>query len=339
MTKLISIVVPMYNEAENVDALIAAISDLSRKISERWGFSVEVIINDNASTDQTFERIRVAQASAAPLPLTLRVFRFSRNIGFQRSILVGYRKSKGDAVVQMDADLQDPPSLVLDFIQKWTEGYYVVYGVRRQRREGPMITGLRKLFYRILDRISIDDLPYDSGDFRLVDRRLVDVICEMQDQDPYLRGLIATLGTRQVGIPYDRDARQRGRSKFGLADLVRLSLDAVTNHSVVPLRLASYVAFGVMALVCVLIALYFGAWVIHGHSLPAGFTTQLLVQLFGIAILAGLIGLQGEYISRIYKQVKERPLAVIETAAEREQSGSEGSEQIEVLWFGTGNKK
>jgi dolichol-phosphate mannosyltransferase len=319
MSKLISFVVPMYNESENVDSVLEEITKISREIIARWGFSIELIINDNASTDDTFEKLRAVQARSQDFPFAVRVFRFSRNIGFQRSILVGYKKARGDAVIQVDADLQDPPSLTVDFIEKWLEGYYVVYGVRCKRQEGMALTALRKTFYRLLDRISADDLPHDSGDFRLIDRRLVAIVCEIHDQDPYLRGLIASLGTRQTGVPYDRAARKKGESKFGMRELVRLSLDAVSNHSVVPLRIASYLAFAVTLLVGGLVIVYLGAWLTQGEALPAGF-----------------IGVQGEYIARIHKQVKEYPLAIIEQQLES-CPGSRADtyhNDVEVVWFG-----
>ena len=345
MTKLISIIVPMFNEEENVNIVVERLADLAEMIAKRWGFSTEVIINDNASTDETFHRIQELQAQTQPRPFTMRVFRFSRNIGFQRSILVGYCKAKGDAVVQIDADMQDPPELILDFIAKWLEGYYVVYGIRRTRTEGRVINSLRRGFYRLIRRISPDELPLDSGDFRLVDRRLVEVVRAVHDQDPYLRGLIASFGTRQLGIPYDRGSRHAGTSKFGLAKLVGLSMDAITNHSALPLRLASLVAFIVVLLIVVLAMGYIAVWLFSGGPLPAGFMTLVLLQLIGVGTLAALLGIQGEYLARIYKQVKDRPLAIIESKLDREQEQEderkvvtaaswEPRDEIEVLWSG-----
>lgn len=336
----------MHNEEGNVELVFQRLTALDATIAERFGFEVEVIINDNASTDATFQRIRNFQAQSAMLPFSLRVFRFSRNIGFQRSILVGYCKAKGDAVVQLDADMQDPPELIPEFIAKWLEGYYVVYGVRRSRAESRLLTLSRKLFYRLIDRISPDELPHDSGDFRLVDRRLVDVIRSVYDQEPYLRGLIASFGMKQIGVPYDRAVRKAGVSKFDFAKLLRLSIDGITNHSVAPLRLATVIAFVVVAIIAVLGAFYVISWGI-GAPLPAGFMTQVLLQLVGIGTLAALIGIQGEYVARIYSQVKDRPLAIIESKLGREpRAANEVSaadqpfqDEIEVLWIGKGADK
>ena len=268
----------------------------------------------------------------------LRIFRFSKNIGFQKSILVGYCKARGHAVTQLDADLQDPPELILEFMRQWREGYQVVYGIRRRRPEGLALSFARKAFYRLIDRISADNLPHDTGDFRLVDRQLVDVICALHDHDPYLRGLVASLGLKQIGVPYDRDARKSGQSKFHLSDLVKLSVDGITNHSAFPLRLASYFAFFVVLLAAGLIVFYFLGWLFWGQGIPLGFMTQIILQLGSVGVLALFISIQGLYIGRIYNQIKEKPLAIIQNSIDRDSeqnnTDADSAPQIEVIWFG-----
>jgi dolichol-phosphate mannosyltransferase len=337
MSKLVSIVVPMFNEAENVVPLLARLDETIAAIrARRPDIAFEVVVTDNRSTDGTFDILRTALAAWVARSYSIRAFRFAKNVGFQKSILVGYGKAKGDAVIQIDADLQDPPELIETFIEKWLEGFSVVYGVRRSRQEGLRITLLRRLFYRLIDLLSEDQLPHDAGDFRLVDRSLVDVVVALRDHDPYLRGLFASLGRRQVGVPYDRSSRERGSSKFRIGDLVRLSWDGITNHSIAPLRLSSYLALAITVFGGGLALVYLSVGLLSGADLPLGFLTQVLLQLGGIAVLSFLIGIQGEYIARIYSQVKEKPLAIIEQCLS---SGSGGiapadDEHVEVLWTG-----
>jgi dolichol-phosphate mannosyltransferase len=338
MSKLLSIVVPVFNEAGNIKPLFERLRPLVREIKKEFGHSVEVIINDNHSTDATFEILKEWAATHDPSDFQLRIFRFSKNIGFQRSILVGYCKARGNAVTQLDADLQDPPELILEFLRQWREGYQVVYGVRRQRPEGFALSLARKAFYRLIDRISADHLPHDSGDFRLVDRQLVDVICALHDHDPYLRGLVASLGLKQIGVPYEREARKSCESKFRFSDLVKRSIDGITNHSAFPLRLASYFAFFVVLLAAGLIVFYFLGWLLWGQGVPVGFMTQTILQLGSVGVLAFFISIQGLYIGRIYNQIKEKPLAIIQESIARDGEPSdteaESVPQIEVIWFG-----
>jgi polyisoprenyl-phosphate glycosyltransferase len=338
MSKCISIVVPVFNEEENIEPLLERLDAIARHIQGEFNMQVEVIINDNHSTDRSFDMLRACAERHDPLAFDLRLFRFARNIGFQKSILVGYCKARGDVVAQIDADLQDPPELILDFMRKWQEGYKVVYGVRRSRDEGAVMQMLRRQFYRLIDRVSPDDLPLDSGDFRLIDRSIVDVICKLRDHDPYLRGFVATLGLKQIGIPYDRKARQRGASKFGLSELAKLAIDGITNHSAFPLRLASYIGLAGVLVATALILYYFCVWLFFAGELPLGFLTQTLLQLGSLAALSFLIAIQGLYINRIYNQVKERPLAIIEHSVHKPVAGqldlAETDNRVEVLWTG-----
>lgn len=337
MTGLLSIIVPVYNEEGNIEPLFARLRPIVRQIRDEFGLAAEIVVNDNCSTDRTFEELRAYADRHDPQEFDLRIFRFARNIGFQKSILVGYCKARGDAVAQIDADLQDPPELLLDFLRKWREGYKVVYGVRERREESALMNAVRRAFYRFIDRISEDDLPHDSGDFRLIDRCLVDVIRQLQDHDPYLRGMVASLGLRQIGISYARTARQHGKSKFGFSELLNLAVNGITNHSAVPLRVASYLALAVVFVAALLILHYLVGWVLAAERMPLGFMTQLLLQLGSLAALSLLIAIQGLYINRIYNQVKERPLAIIEYSFQKETlpPGQPASEQgIQVLWTG-----
>src|ERR1700676_2763885 len=204
--KLISIIVPVFNEEANVERLYEAVNRALAPIADRYEW--EFIFTDNCSTDDTFSRIeRIAKRDRR-----VRAYRLSRNFGFQRSILTGYRLARGDAAVQIDCDLQDPPELILEFVKQWEAGSKVVDGVRRSRPEAFDLHASRRLFYRLLARLSDDELPHDAGDFRLIDRSVLDLLHDYRDESPYLRGYIASLGYRQVGVPYDRAERRRGKS-------------------------------------------------------------------------------------------------------------------------------
>jgi polyisoprenyl-phosphate glycosyltransferase len=329
----------MYNEEAGLADLFRGLEPIIQDIRNEFGFRVEVVINDNSSVDGTFAGLRAIAEQHDPALYDLRIFRFSKNIGFQNSILVGYRKARGDAVIQIDADLQDPPEIMLEFLRKWLEGYKVVYGVRAKRQEGIVISFLRRMFYRLIDKISEDKLPHDSGDFRLVDRALVDIVCQMQDFTPYLRGLIASLGCRQAGIPYDRAARVTGKSKFRLTDLLRLSFDGIANHSTYPLIISSYFALLIALGMLVLVFYYLYSWLAMDTPIAAGFMTQTLLQLGGVCVLSLFFAIQGAYLSRIYSQVKERPLAIVQDAIiieARPEGGEllETENSIEVIWHG-----
>jgi glycosyltransferase involved in cell wall biosynthesis len=304
---LISIVLPAYNEELNIRPLFERLHPILEQLSDRFRF--EFVVTDNHSTDRTFA---VLQQVAAADP-RVRVFRFSRNFGFQRSILTGYMKCRGDAAIQLDVDLQDPPELISVFLDKWQAGADVVYGIRMERSEGRAITFARSLFYRLIDLLSEDKLPVDAGDFRLISRRVIDIVCAYRDANPYLRGTIATLGFEQVGVSYARSARKFGESKFPFSKLLSLALDGILNHSTVPLRFATYFGLVTSVLTVVLMLFYAFGRLILGAQWPAGFTTLAALILLSISINAMLLGIIGEYLGRMYRQVREAPVTIIES--------------------------
>jgi glycosyltransferase involved in cell wall biosynthesis len=303
---LISIVVPVLNEEQNIERLYATVQETLRPVADRYDF--DFVFTDNHSTDSSFDILKQLAARDA----RVRVLRFSRNFGYQRSILTGYLNATGDAVIQLDCDLQDPPALILEFLHQWEQGYRVVYGVRRRRQEGFLITALRKVFYRTINALSEHPLPVDAGDFRLVDRRIVEELRNIDDATPYLRGMIATLGFRQIGIEYDRDPRQYGETNFRMRDLTQLAMDGIANHSTIPLRLATYLSQAIFLMACLVIAIYSAARMTVGSDWPAGFTTLAVLILISTSLNALLAGIQGEYIGRIYRQVQKRPLSIVE---------------------------
>jgi glycosyltransferase involved in cell wall biosynthesis len=309
--KLLSIIVPVYNEEGNIEPLYEAVSRVLVALEGRYDH--EFVFTDNHSKDETFaELARLCERDAR-----VRVFRFSRNFGFQRSIYTGYMKARGDAAIQIDCDLQDPPALIVDFVREWEAGHQIVYGVRRGRKEGLLITAFRKLFYRLIDLLSEDHLPHDAGDFRLVDRRVIEVLKRIEDQKPYLRGTLATLGFSQKGIPYDRAGRERGESKFSLRDLFGLALDGILSHSTVPLRMATYTGLCVAVVTFLALGGYALGRILIGSNWPAGFATTTILILLSLSLNALFLGVIGEYVGRIYQQLRRRPLTIIEKRVDR----------------------
>ncbi len=304
---LISILVPVFNEEENLPVLYQRVSAVTGQLADRYDF--EFVFTDNHSTDGSFTVLEKLAAGDR----RIRVFRFSKNFGFQRSIMTGYMKTLGDAAIQIDCDLQDPPELFGEFLAKFEEGYDVVYGIRRSRQEGFLINGLRAVFYRIIDALAEDDLPHNAGDFRLVSQRVIDAMKQIDDYHPYIRGMIAALGFRQTGIPYDRAKREKGKSKFSFRQLMSLAVDGILSHSIIPLRIASLTALAMSAITLIGIVFYMIGNFVFGQEWPAGFATTTVLLLLSITLNALFLGVIGEYLGRIYQQVKKRPITVIET--------------------------
>lgn len=308
--KLITISIPVLNEAENIPALLARLNSVSASLAARYDF--EFLFTDNASRDMTFEKL----AEAAKSDPRIRVLRFSRNFGFQQSILANYLASRGAAAIQIDADLQDPPELFQEFLNHWENGYLVVYGIRRRRKESAALNFARKAYYRLVDRLSDVHLPHDAGDFRLIDRKVIEELRYCKDQTPYLRGLIASFGYPQVGIPYDRVAREKGRSKFGNLDLIKLGIDGICSQSTKPLQLITQFGF-VLSFVAFLAALgYLWLWIAGVTRGNDGFTTLVILSLIAIGLQSLFVGILGEYIGRIFNNVRGLPPPVIERSVE-----------------------
>jgi dolichol-phosphate mannosyltransferase len=241
----------------------------------------------------------------------IRVIRFSRNFGYQKSIFTGYMAATGDAIIQLDCDMEDPPELCRTLIDGWQQGYDVVYGIRKGRQESWWRTLQRKLFYRIIDLISKDHLPHDAGDFRLIDRRVADVLAKYRDNSPYLRGTLAVIGFRQKGVEYCRDKRTAGESKFSFSANMALALDGIMNHSTLPLRMAGILGVILTLLVFLAGVGYFILKMVD-PTLPVGFATQILLLLASIGINAIMLGIIGEYLGRLYREVKSGPISIID---------------------------
>ena len=303
---LLSVIVPVFNEEENIHPFYETMKRELDKLADR--FDYEIIFTDNRSTDSTFGRL----TELAQIDPRVRAVRFSRNFGYQRSIFTGFSLAQGDAAIEIDCDLQDPPHLIHDFLAKWREGYEVIYGIRQTRKENWLMNRMRQCFYRIINFLSDDGLPLDAGDFRLVDRKVLDQLRQIYDANPYLRGTIARMGFNQIGIPYEREKRVRGRSKYDFFKLFSLAVDGILNHSIVPLRCATFTGFVISTgLVLYFLGLYFLSFVFD-FPWPRGFKTTSVLILISIGLNALFLGVIGEYLGRIYRQIKREPLTIID---------------------------
>ena len=302
---LISISIPVLNEEHNIEALYQRLVSLGDKMKYRY--DLEFVFSDNHSDDNTWGIL----SELSRKDDRVRAIRFSKNFGFQRSILANYMHTRGDAVMQIDADLQDPPELLEVFFAKWQAGYQVVYGIRKKRPENPLLHKFRKFGYWAIDKVSEHPIPRDAGDFRLVDRKVIRSLCQIKTAHPYVRGMIAGLGFNQTGIIYDRNARVAGESKFNVSGLVKLGLIAAFNHSTIPLRVASFLGIAILT-TSIFAALYYVILKIINPELPQGLASIHILVLFGIGINALLLGIIGEYILRIYLVMRAEPVAVVE---------------------------
>lgn len=302
---LLSVCVPVLNEESNIKPLHSRLSKLSKKMQSRCSF--EFIFTDNHSRDRTWDII----SEIAAIDDRVKAIKFSRNFGFQNSILENFRHSNGDAVVQIDADLQDPPELIEKFFEKWVDGFHVVYGIRASRVENPLMNGFRKLGYRFINFVCGAQIPNDAGDFRLIDRKVVNALLNIREVNPYIRGAIAEIGFEQVGVRYARSERKSGKSKFGIYRLFALGLTAIFNHSLIPIRLSIFI--GALILFFSLIgACYYLFLKAVDESLPRGLASIHILTLAGIGINSFFIGILGEYVYRVHTLLKGEKKPIVQ---------------------------
>ncbi len=295
----VSIGIPIYNEEETIPEL----GNRLKSVLDSLDVSSEVILVNDGSRDRSLELLRELSARDP----RFKVVDFSRNFGHQAALLAALRRSTGEAVILMDGDLQDPPELVPRMLERWKSGLHVVYAVRRKRKESLLKRAAYNLYYRILGSMAYVPIPMDSGDFSLMDRRVVDLICQMPERNKFLRGLRAWAGFSQGSIEYERDARFAGDPKYTLTKLMRLALDGLISYSFIPLRLAYVAGFLVSVGSFLLAGFYFVMRLFYEPDAPAGFTTIAILVLFlgGVQLIS--IGVIGEYLGRIYDEVKSRP--------------------------------
>lgn len=309
---LLSIVVPCFNESEVLPTLIARLTEASSDWPSNW----EILLVDDGSTDDSWSQI-AAQTSTDG---HWKALRFARNFGHQTAVSAGLQHAAGQVVVVMDADLQDPPEVIPQYIDKWREGFEVVYAIRTKRKEGPLKRLCYWLFYRLLSGVVSQPIPLDSGDFCLMDRKVIEVLKAMPERNRFVRGLRAWAGFRQIGIPYERHARAAGEVKYTFNRLTRLALDGIFSFSVIPLRLAVYLGLAVSMLsLCgaafTLLQRIFNEFFYSMGLAPVpGFATIVISILFLGGVQLICIGILGEYLGRIYDEVKQRPAWVIAEA-------------------------
>lgn len=302
---LLSVVVPCYNEEAVIDETMKRFRAFC---AELQGLEVELIFVDDGSSDRTREMLRSFAAEDARVKL----IGFARNFGHQIAVTAGIDAARGDAVVLIDADLQDPPEVIHQMIAKWGEGYDVVYGTRAERAgESAFKVGTARAFYRLLNRLSDVPIPLDTGDFRLMSRKVVATLRAMPERDRFVRGMVSWVGFRQVALPYSRARRFAGVSKYPLRKMLRFATDGILSFSTKPLQVS--VAMGMAcASLALLGILYAVAMRLFTNIWVEGWTALMIAVLFigGVQLIS--VGILGEYVGRIYNEIKHRPLYVVQ---------------------------
>ena len=303
--KMISVIVPIYNEEENIAEVYRRCSAVFEKSAE----TCELIFVNDGSTDRSLETLKELAESDSQV----RVISFSRNFGHQIAVTAGLDFAQGDAVVVIDADLQDPPELIEQMMEKWKQGYQVVYGQRTERKGETFFK--RKtayLFYRMMRFMTATDMPPDTGDFRLMDREVVEVLKNMKERNRFLRGMVSWVGFNQTGLQFERQKRQAGKTKYPLTKMIRFAVNGIVSFSDKPLRIASYL--GLLASGIGLLMIFYGIYskFFMPERTVTGWTSVFVAVLFLGGVQLFTIGIIGEYISRIYEETKSRPLYVVD---------------------------
>jgi len=301
---LISIVVPVYNESEVIGTFYDRATEAFARLE---GLDYELVFVDDGSRDDSYQKLSMFAATDPHVC----VLKFSRNFGHQIAITAGIDYARGDCVAVIDADLQDPPEVVSAMIDKWRQGFDVVYGVRAEREgEGTMKLATAALFYRLLGRLTTIKIPVDVGDFRLMSRRAVDQLKQLREKDRFVRGLVSWIGFNQTGVFYHRDKRYAGETKYPYRKMIKFALDGITSFSTAPLKVATWTGYGA-ALLAILYLLSVFVQKMLGHTVE-GWATIMVALLFLGSVQLICLGILGEYLGRIFNEVKPRPMYVVE---------------------------
>ncbi len=300
---MISVVIPMHNEAEVLDILFPNLENVLSTLRVEW----EIVCVDDGSRDETLSLIK----RRATLDSRIRVVELVRNFGKESALTAGLDCSVGDMIIPLDADLQDPPELIAEFVTLWEQGYDVIYGVRADRTSDTAAKRwTANMFYRVFNWLSDYPIPASTGDFRLMDRAVVDALKQLDERNRFNKGLFAWVGFRQIGVPYTRQARAAGTTSWASPSLWRLAIDGITSFSTAPLRIWS--ALGLLVALTALVAglALVLRVVFYGIEVP-GYASLMVVLLFCFAIQMMAIGIMGEYIGRMYIEMKKRPIYII----------------------------
>jgi dolichol-phosphate mannosyltransferase len=303
---LVTYVFPVYNEAGNLRLLYETLTELMDQHDE---YEYEMLFVNDYSTDASLELLRELEAHDE----RIRVIEFSRNFGHQIAVTAGLDHARGDAVIIMDSDMQDPPHVSFELLEKWREGYDVVYAQRRSRKDTVFKRVTANVYYRLLRFLTSVDIPRNTGDFRLVDRQVVDQVVQLREHSRFLRGLFAFVGFRQIAVPFDRDERHAGKSSYPLRKMLRLAADGVMSLSSTPLKIVTRIGYTVAA-----IGFLWTVWLVISKLVWPQFVVQGWTMIMSVLLLASgiqmiLMGVIGSYIGRIYTEVQDRPLYFVQT--------------------------
>ncbi len=302
--KSLTFIIPVFNEEKNITNVFDELLKIKKKLSEKY--KIFFLFADNNSTDNSFKILNeIAKSNNF-----VRLIKYSRNYGYQRSILTAIKHSETDGAVIIDCDLQDPPELILQFIKYWEKGYKNIYGIRSKRKESWV--KLRSIYYKLINKLSDIEMPENAGDFRLLDKVIINYLKNIDHDNPYVRGLVASAGYKSVGIEYERKKRIKGQSSAGFFKLLLLAIRSITQFSNFPIRLLSI--FGIIILIIIFlliifiifIRIYFGTNSDIFLSLPKGFTTTWILILITIGINSLFLGIIGEYVSNIHDEILKK---------------------------------
>lgn len=301
--RLISIVIPIYNEELGVSELI---KQITRFIDKKKGYDFEIIFVEHGSIDGSFKLLQKFSAKDS----RIKILQLSKNFGCDGGIAAGMRFAKGDACVIMMADLQEPIELIFEFIEKWEQGYEIVYGVVKKRTAGLLRNFSSVIFYKVINFLTKNMFPENASDFRLIDKKVYQTINQMGEQNKYLRGLIMWTGFKHVGIPFNRANRFAGESKANFITVLKVAMNGIFSFSYLPLRFVTVLGIGITFVSFFMIIFYFYLFLVHGREAP-GAATMILLTLSLFGILFFILGIISEYLARIYDEVKARPSFII----------------------------
>ena len=303
--KLVSICIPVLNEIGNIALLYNRLKIVTDELKDKYDF--EFIFTDNHSEDGTWGIL----IKYSNLDTRVKAIRFTKNIGFQESIFANLNLATGHAMIQIDADLQDPPELIKNFLQEWENGSKIVYGIRASRKENILISSLRKLGYRIISIVSTHQIPVNVGDFRLIDKDVKNLLIKSKVPYPYIRGMIASFEIPSIGISYSREKRVADKSKFPLRQVFRLGMNGVVNHSSWPLRLPMLFG-GIVLGITTSLTCYKILVKLSDKTTPVIIENIFLFTAFGIGLNAVFLGVIGVYLNRMYLLLKNEPKYIVE---------------------------